>query len=139
MVKVEDGVLHGAGKKKKKKIGEAEKEGAKAMRIERRRAKYLKKFTLPLDADSEDVKPTYKDGVLTVTVAKKHLEETPKPKTVTIPVLESSSLLSHISLIKNQNAAFCGKQDMNNVHNSSNKSLTVVKSYISCRKFLKEI
>ncbi|KAJ8650509.1 hypothetical protein MRB53_003532 [Persea americana] len=39
------------------------------------------------NADPENVTATYKDGVLTVVVAKKQAEEAPsKPKTITIPV-----------------------------------------------------
>ncbi|KAH9706670.1 Signal transducer [Citrus sinensis] len=72
---------------KKKKGQSAENEGAvKAIRIERRRARNMRKFTLPQDSNLEEVKAIYKDGVLTVTVAKKVPEVSRKPKTVTIPV-----------------------------------------------------
>lgn len=56
-VKLEKGVLHVTGKKKKqsKKIGEASNDGVKPIRIERRRAKYMRKFTLPQDANPEEV------------------------------------------------------------------------------------
>lgn len=47
----------------------------------------MRKFTLPKNADPENVTATYKDGVLTVVVAKKQAEEAPsKPKAITIPV-----------------------------------------------------
>ncbi|KAK9144524.1 hypothetical protein Sjap_004427 [Stephania japonica] len=88
-VKVENGVLHVSGKKKKnKKIGDlgVEIEEAKAIRIERRRARYMRKFTLPVDANEEDMKVVYRDGVLTVNVSKKPKEESAKPKTVSIPI-----------------------------------------------------
>ncbi|XP_043716486.1 17.6 kDa class II heat shock protein-like [Telopea speciosissima] len=86
-VKVENGILHVAGKKKKKATAAGtEGEEVKPIRIERRRARYLRKFTLPHDAQQEDVKATYRDGVLIVNVAKKPMEETAKPKTVSIPV-----------------------------------------------------
>ncbi|XP_042484742.1 17.1 kDa class II heat shock protein-like [Macadamia integrifolia] len=90
-VKVENGVLHVAGKKKKaasvaKAAGTGAGKEVKPIRIERRRARYMRKFTLPQDANQEDVKATYRDGVLTVNVAKKPREETVLPKTVSIPV-----------------------------------------------------
>ncbi|KAJ4958305.1 hypothetical protein NE237_025416 [Protea cynaroides] len=88
-VKVENGILHVAGKKKKVAAGKAagtEVGGMKPIRIERRRARYMRKFTLPQDANQEDVKATYRDGVLTVNVAKKPKEETAKPNTVSIPI-----------------------------------------------------
>ncbi|XP_010691944.1 17.6 kDa class II heat shock protein [Beta vulgaris subsp. vulgaris] len=72
-VKVENGILHVSGKKKKKQIiGEpaAGNEGVKVIRIERRRARYMRKFTLAADASHEDVKAAYKDGVLSITVVK---------------------------------------------------------------------
>ncbi|OVA02947.1 Alpha crystallin/Hsp20 domain [Macleaya cordata] len=93
-VKVENGILHVAGKIKKRKAGGEstagnEQGGVKAIRIERRRARYMRKFTLPQDANHEDVKASYKDGVLTVNVSKKPREEEkqqPKPKTISIPI-----------------------------------------------------
>ncbi|XP_021754977.1 17.6 kDa class II heat shock protein-like [Chenopodium quinoa] len=74
-VKVEKGILHVSGKKKKKQIiGEPTttgNEGVKVIRIERRRARYMRKFTLSADANHEDIKAAYKDGVLSIIVAKK--------------------------------------------------------------------
>ncbi|KAH9771171.1 Signal transducer [Citrus sinensis] len=84
-VKVDNGILHISGKKKKGQSAENEG-GVKAIRIERRRARYMRKFTLPQDLSPEEVKAIYKDGVLTVTVAKKVPEVSRRPKTVTIPV-----------------------------------------------------
>ncbi|KNA03208.1 hypothetical protein SOVF_211400 [Spinacia oleracea] len=74
-VKVENGILHVSGKKKKKQIiGEPTtttgNEGVKVIRIERRRARYMRKFTLSENASHEQVKAAYKDGVLSITVAK---------------------------------------------------------------------
>ncbi|GAB4862044.1 hypothetical protein Ancab_037298 [Ancistrocladus abbreviatus] len=92
-VRVENGVLHVTGKKKKKQqlIAGEPAEGLKAIRIERRRARYMRKFTLPPDADQEDVKATYKDGVLTITVAKKlqppeQEDDDSKPKTLSVSI-----------------------------------------------------
>lgn len=84
---MDNGILHISGKKKKSQSTAVGNEaGVKATRIERRRARYMRKFTLPQDSNPEEVKATYKDGVLTVTVAKKMPEVSRKPKTVTIPV-----------------------------------------------------
>lgn len=87
-MKVENGILYISGKKKKSQIGQstAGREGVKPMRIERRRARYMRKFTLPDNSNPEDVKATYKDGVLTVTVAKKVPPQSNKPQTVPIPI-----------------------------------------------------
>eukprot|EP01018_Ginkgo_biloba_P035823 Gb_01047 [translate_table: standard] len=82
-VKVDNNVLHVAGKVKKNKQVNPE---VKVIRRERRRARYMRKFTLPVNANAEDIKATYKDGVLTVTVAKRPPSETEKPKSVTIPI-----------------------------------------------------
>ncbi|CAO2835175.1 unnamed protein product [Amaranthus hypochondriacus] len=80
-VKVENGILHVSGKKKKKQIiGEPiNNEGVKVIRIERRRARYMRKFILAEDASSQDVKATYKDGVLSITVVKNKLSTTIQP------------------------------------------------------------
>lgn len=81
----ENGLLHVVGTGKKGKEGD--KEGVKAIRIERRKTRYFRKFKLPKDANPEDVNASYKDGVLTVVVTKKPDEEAPsKPKSITIPV-----------------------------------------------------
>lgn len=77
-VKVENGVLHVTGKRKKNKQSDettsssasSEGGGVKALRLERRRARYMRKFTLPPTANPEDVKATYKDGVLTISISK---------------------------------------------------------------------
>ena len=78
-------MLHVTGKKSKKRGEGSVSDGVRPIRIERRRAKYMRKFTLPEDANPEEVQATYKDGVLTVVVAKKPVEET-KPKKISIPI-----------------------------------------------------
>ncbi|KAH9309953.1 hypothetical protein KI387_037864, partial [Taxus chinensis] len=75
-VKVENNILHIAGKKKKKKQQFGPE--IKIIRLERRRARYMRKFTLPGDANVEDINAAYKDGVLTVTVAKRSVSEAEK-------------------------------------------------------------
>lgn len=83
-VKVENNILHIAGKIKKKNRQLSPE--IKVIRMERRRARYMRKFSLPGDSNVEDIKATYKDGVLTVTVAKRQPSDTEKPKSVTIPI-----------------------------------------------------
>ncbi|KAL2892627.1 17.6 kDa class II heat shock protein [Bienertia sinuspersici] len=69
-------------KKKKQIIGEPTtttttgNEGVKAIRLERRRARYMRKFNLAADANHEDVKAAYKEGVLSITVAKNNKKMT---------------------------------------------------------------
>lgn len=83
-VKVDNNILHIAGKIKKKNRQLSPE--IKVIRMERRRARYMRKFSLPGDSNVEDIKATYKDGVLTVTVAKRQPSDTEKPKSVTIPI-----------------------------------------------------
>ena len=95
-MKVENGILHVSGKKKKQMIGEpTNKEGVKVIRIERRRARYMRKFILPDDAFSQDVKATYKDGVLSITVVKNKLSTTIEP---IHDHSELNSLLTNVSI-----------------------------------------
>jgi HSP20 family protein len=82
-VKVDNNILHIAGKKKKNKQLNPE---VKVIRMERRKARYMRKFSLPGDSNVEDIKATYKDGVLTVTVGKRQPSDAEKPKSVTIPI-----------------------------------------------------
>ncbi|KAK9742698.1 hypothetical protein RND81_03G191900 [Saponaria officinalis] len=71
-VKVENGILHVTGKRKKQQTTNNDDEGVvKVIRIERRKARYMRKFSLPQDAAHEHVNATYKDGVLSITVSKK--------------------------------------------------------------------
>ncbi|XP_077234306.1 17.1 kDa class II heat shock protein-like [Tasmannia lanceolata] len=84
-VKIDNRVLFIAGKKKKSEQGE--KKEVKPIRVERRRVRYWRKFTLPKDANPDDVKAIYKDGVLTVTVGKKKpQQDSSKPKTIEVAI-----------------------------------------------------
>jgi len=56
-------------------------EGYKAHRIEREAASFTRSFTLPNDIDSEKVKASLKNGILTLALPK---TEAAKPKQVTI-------------------------------------------------------
>ncbi|KAI6679917.1 hypothetical protein NL676_033798 [Syzygium grande] len=62
----DDNVLVVSGERKR----EEEKEGAKYLRMERRVGKFMRKFALPENANTEAVSAVCRDGVLTVTVEK---------------------------------------------------------------------
>lgn len=62
---------------------EQEKNGKGFHRIERSYGSFVRAFSLPETVDAEKVKADYKNGVLTVTVAKK---EVAKPRTINIEV-----------------------------------------------------
>ncbi|KAF9612552.1 hypothetical protein IFM89_002148 [Coptis chinensis] len=78
----EDNVLVITGERKR----EEEKEGAKYVRIERRVGKFMRKFTLPENANMEAISAICQDGVLIVTVEKKPPPEPKKPKTIEVKV-----------------------------------------------------
>ncbi|KAI6679905.1 hypothetical protein NL676_033786 [Syzygium grande] len=78
----DDNVLVISGERKR----EEEKEGAKYLRMERRVGKFMRKFTLPENANTEAVSAACCDGVLTVTVEKLPPPEPKKPKTVEVKV-----------------------------------------------------
>ena len=62
---------------------EQEKNGKGFHRIERSYGSFVRAFSLPDTVDPEKVKADYKNGVLTVTVAKK---EVAKPRTINVEV-----------------------------------------------------
>ncbi|EXB48293.1 hypothetical protein L484_003776 [Morus notabilis] len=79
----EENVLVVSGERKR----EREKDqGVKYLRMERRLGKYLKKFVLPENADTDKISASYQDGVLTVTIQKKPPPEPKKPKTSEVQV-----------------------------------------------------
>ncbi|XP_004501442.1 17.1 kDa class II heat shock protein-like [Cicer arietinum] len=63
-----------------------QKEGVKYLRMERKQGKFLKKFQLPENANSDDISANYVDGVLTVTISKRPPPEPKKPKTIQVQV-----------------------------------------------------
>lgn len=82
-VQIEDeNVLTIRGKRKR----EANDEDTKYIRMERKPAKYLRKFVLPSDANLDAISALSEDGVLTVTVPKVPPPEPQKPRTIAIPV-----------------------------------------------------
>ena len=56
------------------------------IRMERWRARYIRKYSFPRDSNLEDIKATYKDGLLIFTMAKSHPSEGEIPKSVTISI-----------------------------------------------------
>lgn len=77
----EDNVLNISGERKRE-----EEEGAKYVRMERRIGKFMRKFVLPENANTEKIAAVCKDGVLTVTVDKLPPPEPKKPKTIEVKI-----------------------------------------------------
>ncbi|KAK2631476.1 17.9 kDa class II heat shock protein [Eucalyptus grandis] len=78
----DDNVLVISGERRR----EEEKEGAKYLRMERRVGKFMRKFVLPENANTEAVSAVCRDGVLTVTVEKLPPPEPKKPKTIEVKI-----------------------------------------------------
>ncbi|KAL0394201.1 UNVERIFIED_CONTAM: class II heat shock protein [Sesamum latifolium] len=81
-VQVEDNVLLISGERKR----EEEKEGVKYVRMERRIGKFMRKFSLPENANTDKITAVCQDGVLTVTVEKLPPPEPKKPKTIEVKI-----------------------------------------------------
>ncbi|CAK8569870.1 unnamed protein product [Lathyrus sativus] len=82
-VQVEDNnVLVISGERKR----EEEKEGAKYLRMERRVGKFMRKFVLPENANTDAVSAVCQDGVLSVNVEKLPPPQPKKPKTIEVKV-----------------------------------------------------
>ncbi|PWA55938.1 Alpha crystallin/Hsp20 domain-containing protein [Artemisia annua] len=79
----DDNVLVISGERKRE---EEEKEGVKYVRMERRIGKFMRKFSLPENANIEKISAVCQDGVLTVTVEKLPPPEPKKPKLVQVQV-----------------------------------------------------
>ncbi|KAL6216832.1 hypothetical protein ACLB2K_010050 [Fragaria x ananassa] len=82
----DDNVLVVCGERKREKERDR---GVKYLRMERRLGKYLKKFVLAENADTEKISAECQDGVLTVVVDKKPPPEPKKRKTVEVRVVGS--------------------------------------------------
>ncbi|WCJ18879.1 17.3 kDa class II heat shock protein [Euphorbia peplus] len=78
----DDNVLLISGERKR----DEEKEGAKYVRMERRIGKFMRKFSLPENANTDAISAVCQDGVLTVTVDKLPPPEPKKPKTIQVQV-----------------------------------------------------
>ena len=85
-IKVEvenDHVLSISGESKRE---EKEDPDARYVRMERRVGKFMRKFTLPDNADFDKISAVCQDGVLTVTVPKVPPPEPKKPKTIEVKI-----------------------------------------------------
>ncbi|KAK2980101.1 hypothetical protein RJ640_019524 [Escallonia rubra] len=78
----DDNVLVISGERKR----DEEKEGVKYVRMERRIGKFMRKFVLPENANTEAISALCQDGVLTVTVQKLPPPEPKKAKTIEVKV-----------------------------------------------------
>jgi HSP20 family protein len=78
----DDNVLLISGERKR----EEEKEGAKYLRMERRVGKFMRKFVLPENANTDAISAVCQDGVLTVTVNKLPPPEPKKPRTIQVSI-----------------------------------------------------
>lgn len=78
-VRVEDGVLYIAGARNFAK----EEKGRRYHRIERAYGSFMRSFSLPEDADPQQVNADFKDGVLSVHVAK---DANARPKSIEVNV-----------------------------------------------------
>ena len=78
-VRVEDGVLYISGERNFEK----EEKGKRYHRIERAYGSFTRSFSLPEDADPQQVNADFKDGVLSVHVAK---DKNARPKSIEVNV-----------------------------------------------------
>jgi HSP20 family protein len=78
----DDNVLLISGERKR----EEEKEGVKYLRMERRVGKFMRKFVLPENANTDAVSAVCQDGVLSVTVDKLPPPQPKKPRTIEVKV-----------------------------------------------------
>ena len=78
-VELENGVLTIEGERKREK----EEKGKTFHRVERAYGRFVRRFVLPTEIDGENVKADFKEGVLTVHLAK---AEAAKPKAIEVKV-----------------------------------------------------
>jgi HSP20 family protein len=78
----DDNVLVISGERKR----EEEKEGVKYLRMERRVGKFMRKFVLPENANTDAVSAVCQDGVLSVTVDKLPPPQPKKPRTIEVKI-----------------------------------------------------
>ncbi|KAL3655750.1 hypothetical protein CASFOL_000146 [Castilleja foliolosa] len=79
----EDNVLIISGERKRE---EEKDQGAKYVRMERRIGKFMRKFVLPENANTQKIAAVCQDGVLTVTVEKLPPPEPKKPRTIEVKI-----------------------------------------------------
>ncbi|KAJ8900333.1 hypothetical protein K2173_024973 [Erythroxylum novogranatense] len=79
----DDNVLIISGERKREENKDQE---IKYLRMERRIGKFMRKFVLPENANTDSVSAVCQDGVLTVTVNKVPPPEPKKPKTIEVKI-----------------------------------------------------
>jgi len=79
-VSVDNGVLSVCGERKQEK----EEKGKTLHRVERHYGTFCRSFTLPENVDENNIKATFKDGMLSLEIPK---TEAPKPKTIEVKVV----------------------------------------------------
>ncbi|XP_057960116.1 17.3 kDa class II heat shock protein-like [Malania oleifera] len=79
----DDNVLVVSGERKR---DAEENDGAKYVRMERRVGKFMRKFSLQENANTDKISAACQDGVLTVTVEKLPPPEPKKPKTIEVKI-----------------------------------------------------
>jgi HSP20 family protein len=77
-----DNILTISGERKKEELTE----DTKYLQLERASGKFLRKFTLPSNADLNNIGASSSDGILIVTVPKLPPPEPHKPKTISVAV-----------------------------------------------------
>ncbi|CAA3001726.1 kDa class II heat shock [Olea europaea subsp. europaea] len=77
----DDNMLVVSGERRKGK-----EDGVKYVRMERRVGKFMRKFVLPENANTNAISAVSRDGVLTVTVEKLPPPEPKKPKTIDVKI-----------------------------------------------------
>ncbi|KAI3778605.1 hypothetical protein L2E82_07986 [Cichorium intybus] len=88
-VLVEDENMLVISGERKREHDQEEMEGVKHVRMERRIGKFMRKFPLPENANTEKISAICQDGVLAVTVEKLPPPEPKKPKTIQVRCLKN--------------------------------------------------
>ncbi|MGH9405043.1 MAG: Hsp20/alpha crystallin family protein [Terriglobia bacterium] len=86
-IRVEDGTLYLKGERKSEHV----EKGKNVHRIERSYGSFMRTFALPRAINTDGIKADYKDGVLTLTLAKR---EEAKPKTIKVNVSNGAEAAS---------------------------------------------
>ncbi|MGH9326355.1 MAG: Hsp20/alpha crystallin family protein [Terriglobia bacterium] len=92
-VRVEDNTLYLKGERKQ----ETEVKEENYRRVERSYGTFIRTFSLPHTINTEDIRADYKDGILTLTMAKR---EEAKPKTIKVTVGASAQAAAAAAAVR---------------------------------------